>query len=255
MDISGRIEALLKAMAEQRPRFGTDPRDPRTILMDSAMGTKDEQGFYLNEKRSVYRYLGHTAMLTQVPMDDAGGFRDSHNRSIVAGMAQDAEKLLRQPRPPSIDLLWHHWVLTAAWRRKVWSADQALLGALWKKAFSSQNAAGHLHPLSPDTAMDSFVYDELCAIHAAYRSTLAMADPDMLQRVRRMVQWHVASTQPDHTTAEPWGLAAFAALDETGTFAEQQLHDAVAGAKGGLILMGLLADALLAMRDAEGTSV
>ena len=61
------------------------------------------------------------------------------------------------------------------------------------------------------------------------------------------------NTQPDNTTNEPWGLAAFAALDETGTFAEQQLHDAVVqlrngGTEGGVpISVGLLADALLTL--------
>ena len=76
--------------------------------------------------------------------------------------------------------------------------------------------------------LDRFVYDELVAIHAAYNSAKFLGGKEMMEQVHRAVRWHVDNTQPDNTTNEPWGLAAFSALDETGTFAEQQLHDAVA---------------------------
>jgi hypothetical protein len=89
------------------------------------------------------------------------------------------------------------------------------------------------------------VYDELCAIHAAYNAARWSGDERMMEQVRRAVRWHVGNTQPDHATSEPWGLAAFAALDETGTFAEQQLHDAEVqlGRGDSAIIRALLLDA------------
>jgi len=65
----------------------------------------------------------------------------------------------------------------------------------------------------------------------------------------------VENTQPDNATNEPWGLAAFAALDETGTFVEQQLHDAVTRLRNAPappdgkvpVAVGLLADAVMTM--------
>ena len=50
-------------------------------------------------------------------------------------------------------------------------------------------------------------------------------DP-LIAAIEKVVKWQVENTQPDNTTQEPWGVAAFPALDETGTFAAQQVHDA-----------------------------
>jgi hypothetical protein len=146
-------------------------------------------------------------------------------------------------------LLWAHWHYVSQNHD-----DAELLDGIWSQVFSRQSPAGHLHPLNPDVPLDSFVYAELCAIHAAYRSALRLRKPEMMERVRGMVGWHVEHTQPDFTTTEPWGMAAFAALDETGTFAEQQLLDSQVGrGEGGeMVVMALLADAVLAMREARG---
>src|SRR5262249_240782 len=105
--------------------------------------------------------------------------------------------------------------------------------------------------------LEGFVYDELCAIHAAYNSALAMGNSGMMEPVRRAVRWHVENTQPDNTTSEPWGLAAFAALDATGAFAPQQVHGGVMGLGNGVrlaegrvpVAVGLLADAVMTMEN------
>jgi hypothetical protein len=150
--------------------------------------------------------------------------------------------------PPN-ELLWEHWHRVGQHEK-----DTELLDLLWNRAFALQSPAGHLHPLTPDTLLDAFVYDELTALHAAYRSAVALRDKTKLNQCRRIVEYHVANTQPDHTTAEPWALAAFAALDDTHTFAEQQLHDATTAATAheNPIILALLADAVLAMREARG---
>ncbi len=130
--------------------------------------------------------------------------------------------------------------------------------ALWKLAFASQGEGeSPLHFLTPETPLDAFVYDELVALHAAYNSARLLGDPAKIDAVRRAVRWHVNNTQPDHTTQEPWGLAAFAALDETGTFAEQQFHDAAVGLRANAewpmdrapVTVGLLADAVMTLEN------
>ncbi|MGN6368532.1 MAG: hypothetical protein ACTHN5_09750 [Phycisphaerae bacterium] len=108
--------------------------------------------------------------------------------------------------------------------------------------------------------MDRFVYDELTALHAAYNSAKIIGGPDapaMMDQVRHAIRWHVENTQPDNTTNEPWALAAFAALDDTHTFAEQQLHDTLTWLQNAPplpngkvpVAIGLLADAVMTLEN------
>jgi hypothetical protein len=166
----------------------------------------------------------------------------------------DALRHNENPQPSSpVRLLWHHWLLQLDQHSPQPPVERARLAALWSNAFRHQTSVGTLHPFTAETLLDAFVYDELCALHAAYNAAKLSGDPRMLEQVQRAVRWHVENTQPDHTTHEPWALAAFAELDDTGTFAEQQLHAAVAHLRHtdlaeASLLRALLADAEMTMR-------
>lgn len=127
-----------------------------------------------------------------------------------------------------------------------------VIDTLWQRATAQQTPAGHLHPLTAETCLDAFVFDELAALHGGF--LLAMASsPDTrttyLEKLHPLARYHLENTQPDNTTNQPWGLPAFAYWEDTATFAAQQLHDTRTwlathpGPVSGLIA-GLLADTL-----------
>ncbi|MEM1209332.1 MAG: hypothetical protein AAGI54_08700 [Planctomycetota bacterium] len=105
-----------------------------------------------------------------------------------------------------------------------------------------------LHPyVDGDELIDVWWYRELAAIHGL-ANLVAHAAPHKQDRLRSAVLYHLDNTQPDHTTAQPWGVAAFAFFPEAIPFADQQLHDAqanwTASGPAAALLPGLiLADA------------
>ena len=175
-------------------------------------------------------------------------------RKTEAARRQALPDLQRTDTTPS-ELLWGHWLLTLGESLGGPANERWLIDGLWERGTRAKTET--FHPLTSETLLDGFVYDELVTIHAAYNSAKLADDKAMLERVRRAVRWHVENTQPDNTTNEPWALAAFAALDETGTFAEQQLHDAIAWLQnspplphGRLpVAVGLLADAAMTLQN------
>ena len=170
-----------------------------------------------------------------------------------------AEVEVRRADPEPAKVLCCHWLLTLGEKLGAPPTDADLMRWLWQAGVAMQEnkPAATFHRLTSETLLDGFVYDELVAIHAAYNSAKLLADNEKLERVRRAVRWHVENTQPDNTTNEPWALAAFAALDETGTFADQQLHDTVAWLQNGPplphgklpVAVGLLADAVMTLEN------
>jgi len=112
-----------------------------------------------------------------------------------------------------------------------------------------------LHPQSLDETPDHWTYRELVGLHALHaliqltdtRDDLP-AQPGWRQRLFDITNYHQHHTQPDYTTYQPWGLAAFLSNPGTIMFAEQQLHDTqshlqIEGAAGALLPALLLADA------------
>ncbi|MEL7087626.1 MAG: hypothetical protein AAGL98_04170, partial [Planctomycetota bacterium] len=114
---------------------------------------------------------------------------------------------------------------------------------------------GCLSPQSLDEGPDHWTYRELVGLHVlqALVELCAARDdledqPTWRQRIVEITHYHQDHTQPDYTTYQPWGLAAFLSNPETTWFAEQQLHDVathlrVEGGPGALLPALLLADA------------
>ena len=206
--------------------------------------------------RPIHAQLAFASALRMVPRMPRN-FREEISRTLTAqaqSLADAAQKLLASRGQP-VDLLWHYWLLVLAQKQLRLPAQDLLLKALWQRAWSGgvgRRTEGLLHPITGDAALDTVVYHDLCALHAAYNAILLTQDFDLFPPVQRLADWHVANTQPDHITNEPWALAAFASLDGTGTFAPQQLHDttAYATAHGATpVVLALLADALAAQED------
>ena len=109
-----------------------------------------------------------------------------------------------------------------------------------------------LVPLGLNDLIDSWTYRELLGMHGLHLCSLLENDSAMADRVRSATMYHLGHTQPDYTTYQPWGLAAFASDAHTAVFAEQQLHDvathlSIEGAGGAVMPALLLADASAAM--------
>jgi hypothetical protein len=71
-------------------------------------------------------------------------------------------------------------------------------------------------------------------------------DRTLAAAVARNAEFHLDQTQPDHATAQPWGLFAFIWNPRTRGLADQVLHAARVNQPEGLdgVSLMLLADAL-----------
>ena len=163
-----------------------------------------------------------------------------------------AQAIRRDPTVSPAQTLAHAWLCAALLRLRPEPALDQIIGQLWNAAFARQRPAGHLHDLTADTSLDAFVYDEFAALHAAANLATEAAhhgNPALFSPVHRLALYHLENTQPDHTTDQPWGLAAFAMFGDTLSMAEQQLHNAAAAlahsrrTASSPITLALLADA------------
>lgn len=118
-----------------------------------------------------------------------------------------------------------------------------------------------LHAQSLDEPPDHWTYRELVGLHGLH-AVIEICDADenrqvpsaWRQRLIEITDYHQHHTQPDYTTYQPWGLAAFLSNPDTVMFAEQQLHDVqthlqIEGGAGALIPALLLADAYASIGD------
>jgi hypothetical protein len=98
--------------------------------------------------------------------------------------------------------------------------------------------------------LESFWFHELQLLHVVAGFGLRSRNGAMLSAARRAAAYHVAETQPDHATNEPWGLPAFLCEPDAAVMADQILHAAGVqqpGRAGGVTLI-LLADTLYSLR-------
>jgi hypothetical protein len=114
------------------------------------------------------------------------------------------------------------------------------------KLTKSQRPRGTFLEASASDSPEAHWYHELVILHAAAGYAVQTEDRTLASAVARNAEFHVNETQPDHATAQPWGLFAFIWNPMTRGLAEQVLHAARVNqpdAIDGVSLM-LLADAL-----------
>lgn len=137
--------------------------------------------------------------------------------------------------------------------------------AVWRRLIAQQHGlheaeelplpnidAAPLVPLGLDDLIDSWTYYELVGLHGLYLCNIVEPSDALAQSVGSAARYHLGHTQPDYTTYQPWGLAAFASDAMTAVFAEQQLHDvathlSIEGPGGAVLPALLLADNAAAM--------
>lgn len=194
---------------------------------------------------------GGKADLLEPPTDGSASITDGsgHRRPVYrvlaaylhtrAGGAAQAQALSLSPaEQPDLSL-------------RLWAAATAAqAGVLDPEAVDRWlgTQEGSLQPEDVDEAPDHWTYRELAGLHALHALAQHTGNPRWARRVAEAAKFHQAHTQPDYTTYQPWGLAAFLATPETVAFGEQQLHDvathlSVAGGPGAVVPALLLADA------------
>jgi hypothetical protein len=91
-------------------------------------------------------------------------------------------------------------------------------------------------------------YHELVILHAAASYAVQAEDRTVAAAVARAAEFHLRETQPDHASAQPWGLFAFIWNPTTRTLADQVLHSTSTQTEIGGVSLMLLADALYCLR-------
>lgn len=196
--------------------------------------------------RPVYAWFAiHLLSTAASPVKDDG----------VSGNAWEANDLLwrRYQHESEVDLRLAIWCRLMAKQHGIEDADEfppAMLDALCR--LSPSTDAAPLVPLGLNDLIDSWTYYELVGLHGLHLCSVIEQDDSLAQHVRSAAEYHLGHTQPDYTTYQPWGLAAFASNPQTAVFAEQQLHDvathlSIEGPGGAVMPALLLADAAATM--------
>ncbi len=85
-----------------------------------------------------------------------------------------------------------------------------------------QQPDGQFVAANPSMNPESRWYEELITLHAITNFAMHAPSSGRWDAVRRSAQFHLLETQPDHATAEPWGLLAF--IRYAPALADQMLH-------------------------------
>ncbi len=119
-------------------------------------------------------------------------------------------------------------------------------GKLMKSQQAQADSRGTFLEASPADNPEPHAYHELVLLHAAASYAVQTEDRTLAAAVARNAEFHLNETQPDHATAQPWGLFAFIWNPATRGLADQVLHAARVNQPDGLdgVSLMLLADAL-----------
>ncbi|QDU32429.1 hypothetical protein KS4_04610 [Poriferisphaera corsica] len=125
-----------------------------------------------------------------------------------------------------------------------------IIDILISRVLSHMGHDGELRPFDHDSGdlLDAWWYRELVALHGLIALAIKQQRIDWLDAAKRIAAHHLANTQPDHTTAQPWGVACYASQIDFNSFADQQLHDCEANwhltrGGSGVVAALVLADA------------
>ena len=114
----------------------------------------------------------------------------------------------------------------------------------------AQRPEGNFLTASGSDNPETLWYHELALLHAAASYAVQAEDRTVAAAVARATEYHLRETQPDHATAQPWAVFAYAWNADTRPLADQVLHAVrvqhPTGATG--VSLILLADALYCLR-------
>jgi hypothetical protein len=143
---------------------------------------------------------------------------------------------------------WTALALHVAGKVYIRDAWTDLAADTFGKLVARQQPSGTFLLASGSDNPETHWYHELVILHAAASYAVLAEDRTVASAVARAAEFHMNETQPDHATAQPWGLFAFIWNPATRTLADQLLHATSTQTEGGGVSLMLLADALYCLR-------
>jgi len=166
-----------------------------------------------------------------------------------AGMAMASDG------PGVAEACWIALALHAAGRELARDAWTDLAADVFGRLPHWQRESGAFLAAGPGDNVETLAYHELVILHAASSYAVQTENRGLAGCVARATAFHQQETEPNHATAKPWGLFAFAWNQATRPMADGLLH--AANMQGGTTRGGtnrsgvslmLLADALYCIR-------
>jgi hypothetical protein len=148
------------------------------------------------------------------------------------------------------DVAWTALALHAAGKAFVRDAWLDLASDVFGKLTRAQQPSGSFLIATASDNPEPRWYHDLAILHAASSYAVQSEDRPLASAVRRATAFHMAETQPDHATAQPFALFAFIWNPDTRPFADQLLHavQTIQTPTGSGIASMLLADALYCLQ-------
>ena len=254
-----RVDRLIRLAAP--PPAGTEPASPLPVL--SSMAFVDRDGHRRPEYRPllVYAWLQSFRLLYEtLPRMEFGRWDEA-----LRAWCDLLEAELTNTRLPdggipaasgavAAEAAWSALALLAAGKVFVRDAWTDLASDTFGRLTRSQQSGGAFLSITGGDSPEVAWYHELVLLHAAASYAVQAEDRTVASAVARATEFHQAQTQPDHATAQPWALFAFAWNPNTRPLADQLLHAAKVqqpSLTDGVTLI-LLADALYCLRLFEG---
>lgn len=145
---------------------------------------------------------------------------------------------------------WSALALFAAGRLLMRDAWTDLASDTLGRLTRGQTAEGTFLYPGPSDNRETWWYHEMILLHAAASYAVQAEDRPVAAAVARATDYHLRETQPDHASAQPWGLFPFIWNEHTRPMADHILHATAmnrAETRTGVPLI-LLADALYCLR-------
>src|SRR6185503_18031786 len=122
------------------------------------------------------------------------------------------------------DAAWMALALQVAGKIYIRDAWTDLASDLFGKIARGQQENGPFLLATASDNPETHWYHELVLLHAAASYAVQAEDRTVASAVARAAEFHLNQTQPDHATAQPWGLFPFIWNPSTRTLADQLLH-------------------------------
>ena len=140
---------------------------------------------------------------------------------------------------------------TAVWTAlALHSADNPAHATFASVERAQQPDGSFLHATANDNPETNW-YHELVILHAICTFAVLTENPGMRSAADRAADFHLEQTQPDHATAQPWGLHAFILNPRTRIMADEILHAVAANPASGAVSSILLGDTLYCLRAVQ----
>jgi len=143
---------------------------------------------------------------------------------------------------------WTALALHVAGKVYIRDAWTDLAADTFGKLVARQQSAGPFLLATASDNPETHWYHELVLLHAAASYAVQAEDRTVASAVARAAEFHLNQTQPDHATAQPWGLFPFIWDPSTRTLADQLLHAVTSQSEPSGVSVILLADALYCLR-------